>query len=250
MNIRAVQIPVALAAIVALAGCVSRVELEVLSEKEFEKMRTQIPISTSTAQISYVKCVTRKIIDQLDPPYDSFDWDVEIFDDEAINAFAMPGGKIGVFTGIFRVAKNQNQLAAVLGHEIAHVTEEHSLERANTQALGGTAIDLTGAVFGQNIGTAVGLGAQLGLFLPFGRRDESEADIVGLKFMAGAGFDPRQSVELWKNMEQENSAGPPEFLSTHPSADTRISDLIAELPPALALYNEAQAEGKRPVCQR
>ncbi len=99
------------------------------------------------------------------------------------------------------------------------------------------------------MGQMLALGADLGIFLPYGRGQETEADVVGLDYMAGAGFDPRASVQLWKNMEAAGGGGPPEFLSTHPSAESRIGDLISQLPTALPLYNEAVAEGKRPNCR-
>jgi predicted Zn-dependent protease len=232
-----------------VAGCVSRAEIEALSDEQFEQMQTQMPLTSSAAEKAYVYCVSRAIISQLGDPYNSMDWEIEVFDNEMVNAFAMAGGKIGVFNGIFAVAVNQDQLAAVIGHEVAHVTEEHSLERANQQLITGNIVDLGAAAIGGDIGQMVAMGADIGLFLPYGRAQESEADVVGLEYMAGAGFDPRASVQLWKNMDEKGGAGPPQFLSTHPSAENRIGDLIGELPETLPLYNEAIAAGKRPNCR-
>ena len=237
-----------------LSGCalplVSEAELEIESEKEFDKIRQQTPISTDARARSYIECVALAIIEELEEPYASMEWEIEVFDSDSINAFAMTGGKIGVFTGIFKAAKNQDQLGAVLGHEVAHVTQKHALERVNTAMTTQGGVMVGTAVLGGGQATAdvLSMGAALGITLPYGRGQESEADVVGLKYSAGAGFDPRQSVELWKNMEKANKLGPPEFLSTHPSGDTRISDLIAELPEALVLYNEAKSGGKQPRC--
>ena len=230
-------------------GCVSRAEIEAVSDDQFEQMQNQMPLTSSAAEKAYVYCVSRAIIAQLDDPYNSMDWEIEVFDNEMVNAFAMAGGKIGVFNGIFAVATTQDQLAAVIGHEVAHVTEEHSLARANQELITGNIVNIGSAAVGGNLGQMISMGADIGLFLPYGRAQESEADVVGLEFMAGAGFDPRASVQLWKNMDAANSGAPPQFLSTHPSADNRIGDLIGELPATLPLYNEAIAEGKRPNCR-
>ena len=247
------RIWMSLVGLVMLSGCsipfVSEQELAIESDKQFEQMRSQMVISTDANLRSYVFCVADSIIRELEEPYASMDWDIEVFDDEAINAFAMPGGKIGVFTGILAVAENQDQLGAVLGHEVAHVTQHHSVERTNqamTTQAGATA---AGAVLGGGYaGDAVQLGAQLALTLPYGRGQESEADVVGLVYSSNAGYDPRESVKLWKNMAKASDGAPPEFLSTHPSSDTRIDDLIEELPGSLVRYNQARADGKIPRC--
>lgn len=239
-----------------LAGCalplVSESELETESSKEFQKMRTETPVSTDTAARAYINCVANAIVRQLPPPYVDEDWEVEVFDSEEINAFALPGGRIGVFTGILQVADNQDQLAAVLGHEVAHVTEQHALDRVNREMTTQAGVIAGAAVLGGAPGTAelLSMGAQLGLSMPFSRGQETEADTEGLMYMAKAGFNPQQSIQLWKNMEKKNKLGPPEFLSTHPSGDTRIQDLIQQLPSALAAYNAAVAAGNKPNCRR
>ena len=253
MSIARTQFLIAILAVMSfVAGCslpmISEREVAIEADQQFDSMRTQNEISTDWETRSYIVCVAQKIIDQLDEPYASMEWDIEIFENEAVNAFAMPGGKIGVFTGILQVAENQDQLGAVLGHEVAHVTERHSVERANreiTTQMGTTAV---GAIFGGSYGDLAQMGAKLGLSLPYGRAQESEADVVGLAYKADAGFDPRASVKLWKNMAANSQGGPPEFLSTHPASDTRIDDLISELPEALAKYNSAKAAGKNPRC--
>lgn len=235
-----------------LAGCalplVSEREIAIQAGEEFEEMRAQMPVSNDIDARRYVDCVAHAIVATLEPPYSELDWDIELFDDEAINAFAMPGGKIGVFTGILTVAENQDQLGAVLGHEVAHVTEKHTVERANRTMTTQAGVMVAGALGGDIAGNAAQMGAQLGILLPYGRGQESEADVVGLGYMADAGFDPRASVQLWKNMAENNKGAPPEFLSTHPSSSTRIEDLISQLPTSLVRYNSAQEAGKKPGC--
>lgn len=236
-----------------LAGCslplVSEREIAIQADEQFEQMRVEMSVSNDVDVRRYVFCVANAIVATLEPPYSELDWDIEVFDDEMINAFAMPGGKIGVFTGILAVAENQDQLGAVLGHEVAHVTEQHSVERANrTMTTQGYAAAASAALGGGAAGDLVQMSAQLGLLLPYGRGQESEADIVGIDYMADAGFDPRASVQLWKNMAESNKGAPPEFLSTHPSSSTRIEDLVHQLPLALVRYNSAEEAGKNPDC--
>ncbi len=228
----------------------SESELNTQGDAEFQKMRNQVPVSTDARARAYVNCVADAIIRELPPPYVDQSWEIEVFDSEEVNAFALPGGNMGVFTGIFKVAENQDQLAAVIGHEIAHVTEQHALKRYNREAT--TQIGVIGVAAATGTGQAgadlLGMAAQVGLSLPFSRGEEAEADTVGLRYMAAAGFDPRQSVPLWQNMKAKNKLGPPEFLSTHPSAEHRIDDLVAQFPVVLKIYNDAQAAGKKPHC--
>lgn len=227
-------------------------ELEDEGAKEFQKIKTQTPVSTDAHLRAYVVCVSNAIVGQLEEPYASMNWDIEVFDSDQINAFALPGGRIGVYSGIFKVAENQNQLATVIGHEVAHVTHKHALQRYDRELTTQAGVIAGAAVLGggQLTASALGAAAQLGLSLPFGRKQESEADLAGLDYMASAGFIPTDAVPLWENMEKKNKAGPPEFLSTHPSSDTRIQDLVKRYPEALARYNKAKAAGKNPQCQR
>jgi len=173
---------------------------------------------------------------------------IEVFDMPDANAFAMPGGKIGIFSGLLDVATDQHQLAAVIGHEIAHVTREHQVAQVNR----GMVTQGAAAVLGASVGMQqeAQVLAQLGLTLPFSRKHETEADEVGLAYMAEAGFDPRASITLWKNMEDKSQgARPPQFLSTHPAPENRMGDLIAGMSAALDRYNAALARGVRPVCE-
>ncbi len=231
-------------------------ELEAEAAQAFAQMKASTPLMTDRATIDYIACVANAVVAELPPEYKSLNWEMAIFDQDAINAFAMPGGKIGVFKGILRAAENQDQLAAVIGHEIAHVTARHSAERASRAVTTGVGIQVAAVLLGAGHGgatytayEALNAGAQLGIMLPFNRGQETEADVVGLEYMAKAGFDPRQAVPLWQNMGAEKSGQePPEFLSTHPSDETRIDNLVAQFGTALKLYNEAQTAGKRPSC--
>src|SRR6476661_8779112 len=178
-----------------------------------------------------------------------FQWEVTVIkDDKTMNAFALPGGKIAVYTGIFPVAKTEAGLAAVLGHEVTHALARHGAERMSqgqaasigVQVLGAAAGIGTGnAALGQATMAALGAGAQVGVLLPFSRKHESEADYVGILLAADAGYDPRESVALWERMAQmSGGGGPAEFLSTHPSHDTRIDQLKEWMPEAMAIYQK------------
>ena len=222
-------------------------EIERAVRIEWMKMKRSMPRPANPSIQPFVECVANRLINVLDEPYSSIPWEIVVFDDEALNAFAMPGGKIGVFTGIFKAAETPDGLAAVIGHEIAHVTEDHVMRQAKRQ-MGVDALAMVG-------GAATGLydmtraATALGLTLPFSRRDESEADIVGLDFMARAGFDPRATLALWKNMAALRQSGQTaEFMSTHPSDDRRLDDIVRSITPALIKYNQAVEAGDQPNC--
>jgi len=163
-------------------------------------------------------------------------------DEEVQNAFALPGGKVGVYTGMFPVAQTTEGLAVVMAHEVGHVLARHGSERMS-QAL---ATQVGGSVLGVALGggpstqailTAYGLGAQLGVLLPYSRTQETEADRIGLLLMAEAGYDPRAAVRFWQRMGASGDRKqPPEFLSTHPGHETRIAEIQRYLPQALARY--------------
>ena len=160
-----------------------------------------------------------------------------------------------MFTGILEVTENQHQLAAVIGHEIAHVTARHSNERASRASLTDVGIDVVAIVLGgghrgatYTAQQALGAGAAFGISLPHTRGQESEADIIGLEYMAKAGFDPRESVPLWQRMAASSEKAPAEFLSTHPSDDRRMDDLVKAMTPALITSNEAQSNGNKVNC--
>lgn len=175
-----------------------------------------------------------------------FQWEVTVFkDDKTANAFALPGGKIAVYTGIFPMAKSEAGLAAVLGHEVVHALARHGAERMSqgeaanigVQVLGAAAGIGTGnAALGQATMAALGAGAQVGVLLPFSRKHESEADYIGILLAADAGYDPRESVALWERMSRSGGGAPAEFMSTHPSNETRIDQLKQWMPEAMAIY--------------
>lgn len=236
-------------AALAAAGCVSESSLRVEANQQFQQMRRQMPLSKDPAERAYIFCVAQSVLRVVEEPYASRAWEIEVFNLPDANAFAMPGGKIGVFNGILKVAQDQDQLAAVIGHEIAHVTREHQVAQANRgMATTGVAAVVGGAYGMSNEAQAL---AQIGLTLPFSRKHESEADDLGLLYMADAGFDPRASITLWKNMDdaKSGSARPPQFLSTHPAPEDRMGNLISRMSSALDRYNDALASGMRPVCE-
>ena len=155
-------------------------------------------------------------------------WDYRVFVSDSPNAFVLPGGKVGVTTGLFRVAQNDDQLAAVLGHEVAHTAARHAAERYSQTALAQVGLSVAGqAVQSRAAMQALGLGAQVGALLPFSRQHELEADRIGVDYMARAGYRPSQAVALWRNMGTARSGGTPQFLSTHPNDATRIQQLEA-----------------------
>ncbi|SBO08080.1 TPR repeat-containing protein YfgC precursor [Vibrio mediterranei] len=212
----------------------SDAQMSQLGAQSFEQMKKEQKVSTDKEVNAYVQCVARTITDHVPPQPEFSEWEVVVFDSDQVNAFALPGGKIGVYTGLLNVAVTPDQLATVIGHEVAHVLADHSNERLSQSQLANTGLQITNVALGGSqyrdvTMAALGVGVQYGVILPYGRTQESEADIVGLELMAKSGFDPNQSVELWKNMAKASGGSqPPELLSTHPSHDTRISDLRAK----------------------
>ena len=175
-----------------------------------------------------------------------FEWEVHVIDDpKTANAWCMPGGKIAVYTGILPVTQTETGLAVVLGHEIAHAVARHGTERMSTQQGADVLLGVAStqwkeaAQYQQVIGTAV----NVFVFMPWGRDHELEADHIGLLYMAKAGYDPRESIEFWKRMSANSGGGAPmEFLSTHPSDDTRIAQLQKLMPEALAAYEASRGK--------
>ncbi|MGQ0812159.1 MAG: M48 family metallopeptidase [Nitrospiraceae bacterium] len=180
-----------------------------------------------------------------------FEWEVSVIkEDKTLNAFALPGGKMAVYTGIFPVAKNEAGLAAVMGHEVVHALARHGGERMSQNVLtqvgmqvANVALAVGGVdpILSQGAMTALGVGSQVGVLLPFSRKHESEADYIGLLLAAEAGYDPREAVRVWERMEQLSGGGASsEFMSTHPSHETRIKQLEEWVPEALPLCQPKQ----------
>lgn len=214
----------------------------------FNQLKQQTPIEKDSKINSYVQCVVApltKVVDATDGKKRT--WEVVVFRSDEVNAFALPGGKIGVYTGIMKAAQNADQLAAVVGHEVGHVIARHGSERVSEAFLAQGLLTAAGALAGteskrnQLLLALAGAGAQFGVLLPHSRDQESEADLIGLDLMSRAGFNPQQSVDLWHNMSKATSGkgAPPEFMSTHPSNERRIKNLQSNIPKAMPLYEKA-----------
>ncbi len=223
----------------------------------YEKIKKQEKLSKDTKTLNLIKEIGKKMENsigeyfyqsKLDDPTQYFEWEYILIENKKIrNAWCMPGGKIAVYTGILDVTKNTNGLAAVMGHEIAHAVAKHSVERASRGAILNTGTQLidifTGGKLSQvNRATGmntVGLLSQLGIMNPFNRKQESEADYLGMIFSSLSGYDIRETVKIWERMRELNKGkAPPEFMSTHPSAENRIkkinewtNEIILDYPP-------------------
>jgi len=228
-------------------------QLNAMGVQAFDQLKKEQKISTKRIDNQFVQCVADYITAKV--PKTDFNgvWEVVVFDEPQINAFALPGGKIGVYKGLLNVTENADQLAAVIGHEVGHVIAEHGNQRMSSDALIGAGLQVTNILLqtkqvanSQQLMSALGVGAQVGLQLPFGRAHESEADEIGLDLMAEAGFNPEESVKLWLNMDKASGGrSQPEFLSTHPHPATRIQQLKARMTRANALYRQSN---QKPNC--
>ena len=244
--------------IISVAGCttsptgrsqfimVNDSQLDSQGRQLFMQMKNKVPVLTDPSVNARVDCVAKALLWQL-PQGQREGWEVRVFDDKTPNAFALPGRKIGVFTGMLRLAQNNNQLAAVIGHEISHVQARHGNERASMDMVSQLGQGVA-EIAAPGSGNLVGLGSQLGFLLPYSRTQENEADIMGQVLMARAGFDPRASIDLWLLMQKQNQGAPPQFLSTHPAHGDRIQKLHAQLPKVMPLYERSRAMGNSPHC--
>lgn len=233
----------------------SNSELSAMGTQSFEELKKKEKIATDPKINSYVQCVANAITKNVPKSAHSGTWEVVVFDSKQVNAFALPGGKIGVYTGILKVASDQDQLAAIMGHEVAHVIERHSNERMSSNQLtqmgaaAGDALLTSQGVENKELYMMAGMAiAQYGFLMPYSRTHESEADIVGQNLMAKSGFKPAAAITLWQNMAKQGGAQPMEFLSTHPANQTRIADLSKNLPKADSHFQaNARPSCKRPV---
>jgi predicted Zn-dependent protease len=237
----------------AVTPYTNRSQLMLVSDSEAAKMGAQAfadvlkkgDVVRSGPAVDEVHRVGTRIAHVADVP--NAQWQFAVIDDpKQANAFALPGGKVAVYTGILPITQNDAGLAVVLGHEIGHVLARHGAERMSqglVAQLGGTAlaIALGGGPSSEAVLAAYGLGAQYGVLNPFSREQESEADHIGLILMAKAGYDPHEALAFWERMEKQGGSSPPEFLSTHPSHGHRIEQIRAELPEAMQYYQQSGA---------
>lgn len=224
-----------------------------MAAQQYNQVLDQSRVLTNTANADMVEEVGEKIENAvkrfmkaqgLYADIENWKWEYALIDQNAANAWCMPGGKVAFYTGILPMTKDETGMAVVMGHEIAHAIAKHGAERMSTgmlaqglsvgAAIAGSASGMTPQAQ-QTFNQAIGLGSQLGM-LSFSRKHESEADRLGLIFMAMAGYDPREATEFWKRMAKQGGQKPPEFLSTHPSNETRIADIKSHLPEALRYY--------------
>jgi len=231
---------------------VSDQEMLSMSAAQYDTFLMQNKLSTNKQETEMVKRVGVRIqhaVEQFlaqkneSQQIAGYHWEFNLIESDEVNAWCMPGGKVVVYTGILPVTKDEAGLAVVMGHEIAHAVAKHGAERMSqqliAQGLGSTleaALAKNSAATKQIAAAAFGIGAQYGALLPFSRQQESEADHLGLIFMAIAGYDPRVAVPFWERMASSGGQKPPEIMSTHPSDETRIANLKKEMPEALSYY--------------
>ncbi len=237
-------------------GAVSQQQLDQLGAQAFAQAQAKGPLSNDSRQKAYVRCVVNALVPQLPADARGVAWESAVFAIDEPNAFALPGGKVGVNSGIIKVARNQDQLAAVIAHEMGHVVEQHHNERI-TRQMGASALlqgvgALAGSRYGQGAANTVGqlgsVGLQAGFLLPGTRAQETEADVVGQRLMAQAGFNPEQAVDLWQNMMAAGGSRQPAWLSTHPDPQARMQELRTRAVALVPVYKQARASGRTPSC--
>jgi predicted Zn-dependent protease len=225
-----------------------------MSYQQYDQFLSESKLSTNAQEAKLVKDVGTRIqtaVEQfmnqndMGSRLDDYRWDFNLVESKEVNAWCMPGGKVVVYTGILSITQTETGLAVVVGHEIAHAIAEHGNERMSQGLLAQMgSVALSAALDEQPEQTQAlwmtvyGVGAQFGVLLPYSRKQESEADQLGLIFMAMAGYDPHESVKFWERMSAAKSGqAPPEFMSTHPSDQTRINDLKKLIPEAMTYYS-------------
>ncbi len=233
---------------------VSAGQVEQAAAQQYQKMLQEASAKNALLPADHPQTLRLRAIAQKIIPFSyewnsrakDWQWEVNILNSNQINAFCMPGGKIAFYTGILEQLKlTDDEVAMIMGHEVAHALREHARERMGKSAATNIGISLGASLLGLgNTGAQLaGMGGQL-LSLKFGREDESEADLVGMELAARAGYNPRAGVSLWQKMGAANKGAPPQFLSTHPSGPTRIKDIEANLPKVEPLYERAKAVKK------
>ena len=238
-------------------GAVSQAQLQQMGLQAFTEARKQGPLVKDSKQLAYVACVVDAVVAQLPPQARQTPWEFALFENAEANAWALPGGKIGVYTGIFKVARDQDQLAGVIAHEIGHVLSRHHDERITRQLLAQTGLGVAGAVAGARYGEAAqqttgqlgGALLQGAFLLPNSRAQETEADVVGQALMAKAGFDPEGAVSLWRNMTAAGGGRAPEWLSTHPDPASRLRELQARAYGLIPVMEAARKAGHFTNCR-
>lgn len=212
----------------------------------FEQIKKEEKISTDPAVNARIQRIGKRIAAAVGRELPNAQWEFVVFDSEQLNAFALPGGKVGFYTALIDLAGSDDEIATVMGHEIAHVTSRHGGERQSQAmliGLGGAALNLgtQDSKYQQYYMLAYGVGSTLGS-LAYSREHETEADVVGLRFAAKAGYDPRAAVSFWKKMAAKESGGrPPKLLSTHPPTADRIANLERLSASLVPLYEQAKA---------
>ena len=255
------EILLAVLLIFGITGCATvpvtnRKQLSLVSAEQemqlglssFDKMKKDVPVSKDPAANALVQKVGKRIAAVASGDLPDAQWEFVVFDSAEANAFCLPGGKIGVYTGILPITKDENGLATVLGHEVAHAAAHHGGERMSRALVlqnVGQAVEATATQVDPKwqaaAALAYGFGTQVGIELPFSREQESEADHIGLIYMARAGYDPQTSLEFWKRFAAatpSQSGVLARFLSTHPVTAVRIEGLQKEMPEALAEYRK------------
>ena len=212
-----------------------------LGAEAYAEIKAKTPLSTNVALSEKVKFIGQRIAKASGA---DFVWEFSLFESKDINAFCLPGGKIGIYTGILGTASNNAGLAAIMGHEVAHAVLRHSAEKMSNGLIAevgfaAIAIGLEDSTYRDEILAGLGLGYQVGISLPFGRDQESEADRLGLMYMAKAGYDPSEAPKLWDRMAQLGG-GTPEILSTHPNPKDRANDLRSWQAEVSSTYDTAE----------
>jgi len=201
-------------------------QLNQASLQAWAQMRQQTPTWRNAAAQRRLETVGGRIVNAAGRGNQN--WEFVLFDSDQKNAFVLPGGQVGFYRGLYEISERDDWMATVLGHEVAHVTGRHAAERYSREAATQTALQVAGTQLNSQMAmAALGLGAQVGLSLPFSREQETEADILGLQYMHRAGYDPRQAIPFWQRMQEGGGSRPPEFISTHPDPDNRIGRLRA-----------------------